>query len=126
MLEKALDSHKVCAGIEVTKTQFSDSRHGALFHAVEQIRIQVRHLDVVGRGRGAVPGVHGVVAVVAGQEAGHGLPAASVDFLVEHAAHLLSLAGASGISRHPWHREMQKRNLPPGQIPLLGMCLTEF
>jgi len=66
------------------------------------------------------------IAVVAGQEAGHGLPAASVDFLVEHAAHLLSLAGASGISRHPWHREMQKRNLPPGQIPLLGMCLTEF
>ena len=66
------------------------------------------------------------IAVVAGQEAGHGLPATAVDFLVEHAAHLLSLAGASGISRHPWHREMQKRNLPPGQIPLLGMCLTEF
>ena len=55
--------------------------------------IQVLDFDIVGVGRGAVPGVHGVVAVVAGQEAGHGLPAASVDFLVEHAAHLLSLAG---------------------------------
>lgn len=33
------------------------------------------------------------IAVVAGQEAGHGLSATSVDFLVEHAAHLLSLAG---------------------------------